>query len=893
MSIHEWWRRVELLLHRDRATRELEEEMRLHREHRAEQIRTQGLAPAEAEFAARRRFGNQGMVQEASRDAWGFRWIADAVQDIRYAARRLRQRPGFTFAVVGILALGTGATTAMFSAVDAAMLRPLPFLRPEELVALPKVQIPFDPGPGQRFPQSPTHFTNIVDVSAMPAVFQHVAAWASGGLNLSDPDRPIRLNVGVVSADFFPTLGVRPLVGRGFAPDEGRSGGSRVAVVSYGLWQRQFGGADLVNHTIRLNDKTFLVIGITPPGFSFPNESDLWIPMTVPTTSETFEPFHGFFSAKVIARVAQRVTVRAASQALLARWNRDLGPGAAESNGSYKRGILDDLATHGAAIPLQQTLVGDRRTALIVLLGATGLLLLIACANVTNLLLSQAVIRRREIAIREVLGATRSRVVRQLLSESLLLTFMGVFFGIGIAPMSLSLLTTLLPAELSGLAPVHLDLRVLAFAVLLGTATAIAFGLWPALATSATAPGETIKSGGGHGATAGRTGRLRRALVVMELALTVVLLIGAGLMLRSFEKLMGLDRGMDTVNVGTVELATPQHASQGTRRQLIRSVVDQLNATHGIVAAGAVNDLPLGGGGGILLDISIVGAPAAQANDRPGAAYLIASPGYFEAMGIQLVAGRTFTPADDSGAPNVAVINESMAKAYWPGIDPVGRSFSVTNDPPATIVGVVQDVREFDLDEDASPQMYLPMYQTTPSTVAIVARGVLAPNTLLASMQAAVRAVDPSQAVYHLRTMDQVLSTSVAPRRTNTILISLFAALALLLASFGVYAVVAYGVAQRSHEFGIRSALGATGGDLVGLVSREMVWVAALGLAAGLGGAWALMRIANSLIYGVTVHDPVTFVVVPVLLLLPVVMATLIPARRAARVDPAEVMRAD
>ncbi|MGB7211094.1 MAG: ABC transporter permease [Gemmatimonadales bacterium] len=887
MSIHEWWRRIGLLLHRDRATRELEEEMRLHREHRAEQLRAQGMTPAEAEFAARRRFGNQGVLQEASRDAWGFRWIDDAVQDIRYAARRLRQRPGFTFAVVGILALGTGATTAMFSAVDAAMLRPLPFLRPAELVALPQVRLLFDDGMGH-----PGGIT-IADVEAMPRLFSHASAWGAGGLNLSDPDHPLRLNVGVVTTDFFTTIGTPPLVGRGFVPEEGRFGNAQVAVLSYGLWQRQYGGRDMIGHAILLSDKSYIVIGVMPPGFSFPQESDLWIPMTIPATYETFEPFHGGLLTSVIARLAPGVDVRTAATALFGRWQAAIDAEVGHSPDPTTRQTLDKLDRDGAVQPLQQSLVGDRRTALLVLLGATGLLLLIACANVTNLLLSQAVTRRREIAVREVLGATRGRVVRQLLAESVLLTLAGAALGILLAPLSLGLLRTLLPAGLAGLATARIDARILAFTVLLGAASGVIFGLWPALATSGKAPVEVIKQGGGHGATAGRTGQLRRSLVAAELALTVVLLVGAGLMLRSFSRLMGLDRGMNVENVGTLEVSqTFGPARSSLRLLVIDQVLARLQATPGIVAAGAVNDLPLGGEGGLATNVSIDGA-SDDIPSMPYARILEATDDYFAAMGIRLLAGRTFAASDDSLAPPVMIISAHMAEEDWPGVNAVGRTFHVHSDALYTVIGIVSDVRELRLDENPMPQMYSAITQGTPGTVTLVARGALAPNVLLATMQAAVRAVDPSQAVYHVRMMNQVLNTSVAPRRTNTILISLFAAVALVLASFGVYAVVAYGVAQRFHEFGIRSALGATGRDLIGLVSREMVWVAVLGLAVGLGGAWALMRIANSLIYGVTIHDPVTFVLAPVLLLVPVVMATLIPARRAARVDPAEVMRAD
>lgn len=891
MSIGEWWRRLRLFVGRNRATRELEEEMRFHRAGRAEALRAAGSADAEAE--ARRRFGNATRLAEESRDQWGWRWLDETRLDLIYALRRLRQRPGFALAVIAVLTLGIGATTAMFSMVDAAILRPLPFQRPGELVSLAEIEVPFDPGPGQHFPPSPNHFVNVNDLGAMPQVFSRVAVYAAGGLNLSDPDRPRRLRVGVVTADFFPTLGVVPTRGRGFIPEEGKPGGPAVAVLSYGLWLGQFGGAPMLGRTISLNDSRYLVVGVAPPGFSFPERSDVWIPMTIPVTGATFEPFHGFLPSKTIARLAPAISVAAAAREVRARWEQGLGAGARrEKPGSgYLRDFLQDLDREGAVVPLQQNLVGDRRTPLLVLLGATAALLLIACANVTNLLLSQAAARQREIAVREVLGATRARVVRQLLAESILLTAAGTLLGLILAPFALGALQALLPAALQGLAPARLDLRVLGFAAGVAGLTGIGFGLWPAWTTADSAPGETLKAGG-HQGTSRRGGRFRRVLVGAELALTVVLLAGAGLMLRSFQRLMGLDRGLRTSQVGTLQLA---FAGGGAgARSTLNAMLDRLRAMPGVTAAGAVNDLPLNGAGGISLSIEPEGAPPPTSIDQNRyARYLIASGGYFDAMGIDLIAGRTFTAADDSLAPPVAIINQKMAEALWPGRSPVGRRFRIGPEKPIAVVGIVRNVREAALDQDPTPQMYFPITQGTPRGVALIARGPLPPAALLSALRTAVRSVDPGQAIYDVRMMDDVLGASIAPRRTNTVLISLFAALALLLASLGVYAVASYGVAQRAREFGIRAALGATAADLLALVSREMAWVAAVGLAAGLAGAWALTRIGSAMIYGVTVHDPVTFILVPMALIVPTAAATLLPARRAARSDPVEVMRAD
>ena len=883
-------RRVRYLLRRDRAAAELEEEMQLHLALRAEAMaERQRLDPHDARYAARRRFGNVTAVAERSRDMWGLETLDQIAQDARFAARRLRQRPAFSIPIIAVLALGVGATTAVFSVVDAAILRPLPFARPQELVTLTQVAIPFDQERDERFP------VDLEDVRGMRDVFSHAAGFAAGGLNLSDPSNPVRVRVGVVTADFFATLGVTPSVGRGFTADEGRPHGPAAVVLSHGFWQRQFGGREMLGRNIALNGKPIAVVGIMPPRFSFPNESDLWIPMTVPTTFDTFEPFRGYLPSRVVARRAPGVTARAASARLLSLWEQLAGPEVAR-RAPYIGEYLDEIRSKGSARPLQEELAGTRRTALLVLLGATALLLLIVCANVANLLLSDAAARRREIAVREVLGATRRRVVRQLLAESLLLSLGGAILGLGLAPAALDLLRAMLPSDLAGIAPPQVDLRVLGFATLLAVVTALAFGLWPAIGTSRVDAGEVIKSGGGHGATAGRLGRARRILVTAELALTVMLLVGAGLMLRSLDRLLSQERGMSTERVATLELSFAR-ASGGRAGKLaiVHAVLDRLAATAGIEASGAVNDLPLRGGGGLSVTIDVDGAPSATGpDDMKFARYLIASGGYFKALGIPILRGRTFTPVDDSLAPRVAIIGKTMADTWWRGVGPIGRTFRMPGDSvPIAIVGIAADVREGALDKDVPPQMYFPIDVQTPDNIAIVARGTLPPSALLARLTEAVRAADRAQPAFNVRMMDDVVSKSVAPRKTNTVLIALFAGLALLLSALGVYAVVAYGVAQRAREFGIRAALGATGDDLVALVSSEMVRLVVFGVGIGLAGAWMLSQVLGSLLYGVDVHDLPTFVVVPLVLIVPATIATLLPAVRAARVSPTEVMRAD
>ena len=886
-------RRLALLFNREQATRDLEDEMALHRKLRAESLQRFGSGDAERE--ADRRFGNAVQLTEKSRDAWGF-GNADAFwQDARYAFRRLRQRPGFTASVVGILALGIGATTAMFSAVDAAMLRPLPFARPHELVTLNRINIPFKPGDGREdFEQA----FDITHAMAMRDVFSSAAAYASGGLNLDDPERPRRLTAGVVSGDFFGTIGVRAARGRTISPNDAAPDAPKVAVLSWSYWEEDFSDIEIIGSTVPLNGTLYEVVGVMPPGFSFPSGSDVWIPMSIPTTPATFQPFRGYLPSTVIARLAPGVSTDIAETRMREAWRRVVSnfprqPGQKLSIDEQ----LESVLTEGASQPLRATLVADRRSALLVLLATTGLLLLIACANVTNLLLSYGVARARELAVRSVLGATRPRLLRQLLAESVMLSVFGAAVGVAIAPIALRVLRTMMPAQLAGVAPVQLDLRVLGFATLLAVITGILFGLWPAFGATRGSTVSAIKAGGGHGASAGGARRTQRILVGAEIALAGVLLVGAGLMLRSFERLVSTDTGMRADAVATLELSfggpgvrTPAGAVRMSRIQRLEAILAELRRQPGVAVAGAVNDLPLRGTGGIGVSVAVEGAPESSKEYYPR--YLVASDGYFEAMGIQLRSGRLFSSGETD--ENIAVISKAMADIYWPNASPLGRTFLFGGDPPPlTVVGVVDDVREGGLEREPGPQMYLLARRNLSANVAIVARGAgnSSDAALLAALRQAVRNVDPAQPVYNVRMMDQVIGASMAARKANTLLITLFGLLAVLIAVLGVYAVAANAVAQRAREFGIRAALGATRADLLRHVSGEMLVVVTGGVLAGAAIAWAASRVMTGLVYGVTVHDVGVFGTAPVVLILAAIAASIVPARRAMRVEPVEVMR--
>ncbi len=871
-----------------------------------EDLRARGLAEPEIEMAVRTRFGDAGAVRARLRRDDGRRLdrrrrreaLGDLAQDVHYALRRLRQQPGFAATVLLVLALGVGATTAMFSAVDAAMLRPLPFADASRLVLMPSVSVPS----GSQSAGSPLgndFRPTWSSIRATPGLVSGIGAYFSTAANLFDPERPARVTLGHASAGLFGVLGVVPVIGRVFSDSEARAGGPPVAVLSYGFWQGHFGGRDVLGKSISLDGKPFTVIGVMPRGFDFPDRSDLWVPIPVPFPAQVIDFSHGFPpKPNTIARLAPGVTVAEANARLFPLWRPDPQ---ARVPGWFPKDWAQKYreSWHHTAVPLQRSFVGDRRRMLLVLLGATGLLLLIGCANVTNLLLSQAAVRRREIALRAVLGAGRGRIIRQLLTEAVLLAVAGTGLGVALAPAAFGLLTRLMPPTLAGLAPPELDVRVLAFAAGIALVTGIGFGLWPALTTSRTDLADSARGAGATGAVGGGGGAGRRVLLAAELALTVMLLVGAGLMLRSFRRLSSVTTGFDAEHAATLRLdfGTPAPPT-AVRRQRLASMLERLSAAPGIQSAGATGALPLDSPAPLGLSLEGEGVPQRPRTERPRTAtYLVVSSGYFDAMGIPLLRGRTFRADDDSldagaPAPRAVIINQALADSLWPGGDPLGRWISWGGrNAKMTVVGVVANVRYFGLDRPLGPQVYMPIEAAPPTSAAIVARGAMPTTVLLARLRDAVRAVDPSQPVYDARSLDDVVRASVTVPRTDAELIGLFGALALVLAVVGVYGVIAYAVAQRRVEFGIRAALGATGGNLAALVSRELVWVAVVGLLLGLAGAWAGARVLRSLLYGVDVHDLATFVIAPIALLVPAVAATLVPARRAARTDPMEVIR--
>ncbi|HEU4628503.1 MAG TPA: ABC transporter permease [Gemmatimonadaceae bacterium] len=869
---------------------DVEDELRFHLEMRAAHLEARGHPPDEARRLARARFGDVGRVRawlrthdrRRQRRTERIEAMDALLLDLRYAARKLRQQPAFTLAVVLVLGLGIGAATAMFSAVDALLLRPLPFQHDGRLVVLHGVDNTTREFAGERqgMPYLP-------DVRAMRDVFSHVAAVAPGALNLTDPDAPARLRVALATPDLFATLGVRPALGRAFTPEEGTPDGPLAAILSDGLWRRYYGGDTAVlGRDLRLNGRPYRIVGVMPRGFGFPEETEVWVPMPVPMTLARWDAFRGWMPSIFVARLAPGVTSAQADAKLTSLIRRFQSP--------ERRAEPRERA---AVRPLRDVLVGDRRTALLVLMGATALVLLVACANVTNLLLSRAAARREEMALRAALGSGRLRLVRQLLVESTLLAVAGALLGVVLAHASLGALRALTPEALAGTVAPRVDGRVLLFSLTAALVTGVGFGLWPAIGASRANANQVIKGGNAGGATAREGARARRVFVVAELALALMLAVGAGLMLRSLQTLLASDSGVEAESVATLELTLPRtmYETPAARQQFFEQVMHRLRATPGVQSAAWVNELPLRGKSSISISVQPEGRPPQDPRDMIMAQLLYASADYFETLGISVLRGRGFTIPVDSTRPEV-IINETLARQLWPGENPIGqRLSSIYPDgrPGPTVVAIVGDVKAVSLESDAQGQMYYPIDDSPPSNGAILVRGTLEPRVLAARLHDAVRAVNPAQAVYNVRPMTEVIAGAIAPRRANTLLITAFGLVAVALAAVGVYGVIAYGITRRTREIGIRMALGARSGDVLALVLREGVALALLGVAIGLAGAWALRRVIASLLYGIAPSDPVTFVGAALALLVIALAATLLPARQALRVDPARTIRVE
>jgi putative ABC transport system permease protein len=859
--------------------RDVDDELAYHIEKLSARFVAEGLSPDAARRAAHRAFGNVNHVRRRLR-AHDRRALSrqrrrdmlqDLAQDLRFALRRLRAEPRFSASVILVLALGIGANTAIFSAIDAAFLKPLPFPAAGRLVSITDAALPFELSTKKSYPA-------IEDYAADSSVFTEVAAYASGGLNLTGGAEPERVKITYVTSRFFAAFGRQPIAGRQPVPEEFAKDGPPAVVISYAIWQREFGGKPIVGRSLELNGAGYRVVGVMPADFGFPGHTDVWIPLALPFGFDIMPAFRNFVPASFVARLAASATVQRAAQDadVIRRRFRTIRP--------------PDAAVAKLVRPLQATLVGDRRTSLLTLAASAALLLLIACANVMNLLLSRAASRRRELAIRAVLGATRLRITRQLVVESLLLAGAGAAIAVVAAQFAVRALVVTVPPGLAEVSPPGIDMRVLAFAMALALATSVIFGVAPALAASRVDLSEAMKAAGaGGGGTRRRGAGARGLLVVGEVSLAVMLLVGAGLMLESLNALLRTDSGLHPEHVvtGRLVFSDARYPSAGAKTAFFNRVLEGLRGTPGIAAAAAVSALPMEAAGGIALRVMPGDAPNDTTRAASGA-YLMATPGYFAAIGTALRGDDL--PATGDTAHRVAVINQTLAHALWPNQDAIGRQLAIGREH-RVVIGVVGDIRTQRLDEAPDGQMYLPMAEQPQPYASIVARGPGEPAMMLSALRNAVRVADPMEPVYSLATMSDVIEKTVAPRRTNTILLTMFGGLAVLLAAVGVFAVLSYGVEQRRREIGVRVALGAQRADVVALIVREGITLTGAGAAIGAVAAFALSRFVASILYEVSPHDPRIFVGSIAVLAIVALGATLGPAMRATAIDPLAAIR--
>jgi len=879
-------------LWRRRQDEELDEELTAHLRMAIADRIERGELPDEAARAARLELGNIGLIKEVTRDTWGWTMVEPVMQDVRYACRTLRKAPGFTAVAILTLALGIGANTAMFSVINAVLLRPLPFPDADRLVAVSEL----DFGHVVGGVSESVSYPNFFDWRSRAQAFDHLSTFRSADLTVAGGPHALHLDGAVVSADFFSTLGVQPVLGRAFRPDEERAGAD-VAVISDALWQSQFGGAaDVIGRGVRINARPFTIVGVMPRGFRFPMlvpAPQLWITLAedarvdsaddAPMTAE-----RGAHYVKVVGRLRSGTTA-AAAQAELDLVAKALAT--EHPNDNAKRGIR--------VAPQLEALVGGRRQSLLSLLAAVACVLLIACVNLANLLLARGAGRSREISLRAALGASSRRIVSQLLTEGAVLTIAGAACGLPIAYGAIAMLVRLSPVDIRGLDAVTIDRMVLAFTAVVAATSALAFGIVPALHASRTEPTAGLQ--GTMRTSAGRSaGRVRGALVVAETAVGVVLLVAAGLLLRNFNRLLNTSPGFDPHRVVTARFNLPDARYRYQQKVgFYDELLSDIAALPGVQAVAATAPLPLSGS---RYTISFEpNGPAVAAASRPSASFAMVSRGYFRAMRIPIVRGREFMASDGDAAPRVVVVNESFARTYFPGQDAIGQRIRPglsTTEPQAPwreIVGVVSDVKHTGLAESGSPGYFVPYGQGLISALYLVVRTSSdgAADTIVEDLRKAVARKDPELALHSVRPLESYLATSMASERFETLLLTVFAGLGLLLTAIGLYGVVAYGVAQRTREFGIRLALGARPGEVSGLVVRGGMLLAAIGLIVGIAAAAAATRVLGSTLSGIDRMDPVTVAGVAAVLFAVALFASYVPARRATRVDPIGALRAE
>jgi putative ABC transport system permease protein len=806
--------------------------------------------------------------------------------DLRYAARKLLKTPGFTLITALTLALAIGANTVIFSIINGIVLRPLPFRAPERLVRVTTTS-----GGGN----NPSSVNDFLDYRTQSKRVAQMAAVDGSTVNLTGVAEPMRLQVLRTSGNFWSLLGVSPTVGRGYTPDEDREGAPRVVVLGAAFWRNQF-GADrgVIGKSVTLDGNPYTVIGVAPEGFAYPDERDAYVPLVF--AGDDLNPDNrGAHWLGVIGRLADGATVEQATQ--------ELGTIAKRLEAQYPR---SNTGFGAKAVPLREYMVGDVRPALLVLLGAVGFVLLIACANVANLLLVRASSRETEMAVRAALGAGRSQIARQLVTESVVLALVGGALGLVLAVWGVDLLVALSPVNLPRLHEVRIDGRVLGFTAAVAIGTGLLFGLLPAVQASRPNITGMLKEGGRGGGVRRGTQRLRSTLVVSEMALAVVLLVGAGLLIKNFMRLLAVDPGFRTEQVVTFNVTIPdaKYERVPELRAFVAELVDRMRRLPGAKSSAAVLGLPMGGQT-IRTVVNIVGQPEDPPERRKLIDVAVATPNYLTTMGIPLQRGRDFADQDRREAPQVVLINETAAKRYFPNEDPVGKKITIGwTETDSTmpnnervmggeIVGIVGNVHREGLNAEPNPEVYLPFDQTPVRDLAIVVRSSAEPDAVAAAVKAQLRALDPDIPPYRLRRLGELVSESVSRPRFYMLLLGGFSGVALALAALGIYGVISYAVSQRTRELGIRIALGATRDQVTRLVLGQGLALSLTGLLVGLGAAFYLTRVMASLLFGIDAIDPPTFAAVAVVLLGVAGLASYLPARRAAHVDPMVAIRTE
>ncbi len=862
--------------------RDLDAEIEAHLAIERDRNVERGMTPEEARYAAARKFGSVALAKESCREARGLAWLDRLGQDVRYAFRTFRRAPGFTAVAVLSLALGISATTAIFSAVNGLLLRPLPYRDPDRLVTIGvtnrKLQLGLD--------ELPVTAPLLRYWRERATSCEAIAAFTPIAYNLTGAGDPVRIRGARVTANLFGLLGVKPQLGRGFRAEEDQPGRDGVVLISDLLWKRSFGAnSAILGRKLLLDGVPFTVIGVMPPGFQYPGNGDgltlfgpverpdVWKPLAL-STEEQQE--HGNFTYQAIARLKPGVGVE--------RARAEFGALAEQ----YVKGTFLDIQFGWELLVsrLDDKVASRFRTAVLVLFGAVALLLLIACANVANLLLARAARRSGEMAVRLALGAGRLRLMRQLLTESVLLSLAGGALGVMLASGILGVFPSLAPASTPRLEAVAMDVRVLAFALAVSVCTGLLFGLAPALEAFRPAWGAGSKHGG-------RRTRTRQALVVVEVALSLVLITGASLLIKSFVVLVQTPAGFRAENVVTMllPLTAPAYRDFVKRVLFMRELIASVEAQPGVQAAGAIDMLPLTGENNIS-DISVEGAPRDDVSQVPIAEFRNITPEYFRAMGITVRAGRAL--GEHEGAP-VAIVSRTAARRFWPGVpDPTGRRFKRGHEPETpylTVVGIVDDVRSSGLDVVPRPQVYQPYTHNNNPEMSLAVRTSSDPSRLIAAIRAEIRRIDKDVPAMDVRVMREVVARSVSGRRFQMLLVAVFAALALALALVGIYGVISYSAAQRTHEIGLRMALGALPRDTLALVLKEGMALAAAGVAIGAGAAFAVTPVLRGFLYGVSAADAGVFAVSALVLLATAFVACYLPARRAAATDPLVALR--